>query len=323
MRIFKSVIVGLLALVIPVCALQWGYYSKFRSGMVGRDLASMEALADMQKDRMETFVRHSLDRLDLVTSRRIFRELLRDYLQKRDKDAQYQLDRSLSDARRSVPVFEVISVADMKGRVVTSTDNALVGTDVSATDQFKHGSKQNTIFLEFPDEGSGKDAHVLLSGPMVIDDRIVAVALLRIDPQELLDLLRGPENLSGSSWTLVQRVDAVRVALITPSTNGSTLVRRIVPEDGEPHVTEAMRGMEITLLDDHPSLHVHATRFVPDVGWVIMTSRDVSALEAGMRDFRHSILLLALLLAAYVVGASLYLGRLSTALAGRHSHPRH
>lgn len=323
MRIVKSIIVGLLALVVPVCALQWGYYSKFHSAMVEREVASLSALADMQKERMETFVRHSLDRIDLVTSRRIFRELLREYLKKRDKDTQYQLNRSLSDARRSVATFDVISVADLQGRIVTSTDNLLIGTDVSATDQFRQGRQQNTIALAFPHDDSGDDAHVLLSGPMVVDEQVVAVAMLRIDPTELLSLLSGPDNLAESYWTLAQRVDAVRVALITPAANGSTLVRRIVPEDAEAHLSEAMQGTETTLLDERPVSHVHATRFIPDVGWAIFMTHDVAAIDNAMRDFRHSILLLALLLTTYVMGISLYLGRVAAARSIAHAHSRH
>lgn len=311
MRIVKSIIIGFFVLVVPTCALQWGYYSKFRSEITSSEISSMEIVANMQKERMGSFVAYNLDRLDLVTSRRIFRELLKDYLKKHDKDTQYQLNRSLSDARHAIPAFDVLSVADLSGHIVTSTDNALIGTDVSSQDTFRNGLKRNSISVTFPEEG-GDEAHILLAGPMVIDDLVVAVAILKVHPAELLTLLRGPENVSEAYWTLAQRVDAVHVALITPSANGATIIRRIVSEDSESHLSEAMRGADLTILDPGPPLHTHATRFIPDVGWALLMAHDASSLTESIQDFRNSLVLLALLLSSYVIGVSLYLNHLAS-----------
>ena len=310
MRIFKFIIIGVLVLVAPVCALQWGYYSKFRSEITSREISSIEIVANMQKERMESFVAYNLDRLDIVTSRRIFRDLLKDYLKKHDKDSQYQLNRSLADIRRAIPAFDVLSVADLAGRVITSTDNALIGTDVSTQEAFRHGIKHNNVAITFPDDGGG-EAYVQLTGPMVIDDQVVAVAILKVNPAELLSLLRGPENVAEAYWTLAQRVDAVHIALITPSTNGTTITRKIISEDSESHLAEAMRGADLTILDQGPPLHTHATRFIPDVGWALLMTHDASSLQKSIEDFRNSLLLIALLLSTYVVGVSLYLNHVA------------
>lgn len=320
MRIVRSIIIGTLVLVLPVCGLQWGYYAKFRAGMLAREIASQDAIADMQRDRMEAFVASNLDRLDLVTSRRIFRELLVEYLARHDQSIQFQLNRSLSDVRRATPIFDVLSVADTKGRILTSTDNALIGTDVSSEEAFKEGAKRNAITLVFYEEGNNEEAQILLSGPMVIDEKIVAVALLKTHPAELLSILRGPGNVAENYWTLAQRADALHLTLIRPSDNGSALVHSTVPEDSGPHLVEAMRGADLTIIDDGPPVHTHVTRFVPDVGWALLGSHDISSIMETVNDFRKSLLLLSLLLMTYVVGVSLYLGRVGARSETRSHH---
>jgi hypothetical protein len=140
---------------------------------------------------------------------------------------------------------------------------------------------------------------------------------------ELLQLLRGPDNIAEGYWTLAQRVDPLRVALISPSANGAGLVRRIEPEDSQPHMSQALRGADLTLVEEGPSPRTYVTRFVASVGWSLILTGDDGYVASILADFRNSILLLMLLLSAYVAGVSLYLARIARQRESAPPHPHH
>ncbi len=247
------------------------------------------------REVMLSYVGQQRERASLVASRTRLRQLLRAHLDGAVEPGAFvtQTRRILLDARQSTRDFLDIRIADPEGRVVTATDVASLGTDVSRDPAFRTGRSQATLGLPRP-EGTGHRA--MLSAPARTNEgRALGVVLVELDVRPMLGLLEAIR--SGH--------ESARVRL---ATRPGERIRYVFPIPGEPPVLEvdatadaamarALAG-ETGFLDTHPFRGRDVVAAYQPTGyrdWALVTQVDAADAYAPVERLRQVALLASLL----------------------------
>lgn len=254
------------------------------------------------REVMLSYVGQQRERVSLVASRTRLRQLLRARLDGEVEPDPFvsQTRRILLDAKRSTRDFLDIRIADPGGRVVTATDDASLGTDVSGDPAFREGRDQATLGLPRP-EGAGHRA--MLSAPARTNEgRELGVVMVELDVRPMLGLLEAIR--SGH--------ESARVRL---ATRLGERIRYIFPIPAEPPILESEAAADAAMaralagdtgfLDTHPFRGRDAVAAYRPTGyrdWALVTQVDAAEAYAPVERLRRIALLgslLVLLIAGY------------------------
>ena len=99
------------------------------------------------RELIRTYAAHQQERVSLVASRTRLRQLLHARLDGEVEAEPFltQTRRILLDARKSTDGFLDIRIASPAGRIVTATDEASLGTDVSAEPAYREGRSEAVL----------------------------------------------------------------------------------------------------------------------------------------------------------------------------------
>ena len=254
------------------------------------------------REVMLSYVSQQHERVSLVASRTRLRQLLSAHLDGEVEPELFvsQTRRILLDARQSTRDFLDIRIAGLDGRIVTATDDASLGRNVSRDPAYVGGRAVATLGLPQPVE-TGPQA--MLSAPARTNEgRELGVVMVELDVRPMLGLL---EAIRGGHET-------ARVRL---ATRLGERIRYIFPIPADPPILEvdaaadaamahALAG-ETGFLDTHPFRGrdvVAAYRPTGYRDWALVTQVDATEAYAPVeRLYRLAWLasLLVLVIAAY------------------------
>ena len=228
------------------------------------------------REVMLSYVSQQHERVSLVASRTRLRQLLSAHLDGKVEPELFvsQTRRILLDARQSTRDFLDIRIAGLDGRIVTATDGASLGRDVSRDPAYLEGRAMATLGLPKPME-TGHQA--MLSAPARTNEgRELGVVMVELDVRPMLGLL---EAIRGGHET-------ARVRL---ATRLGERIRYIFPIPADPPILEvdaaadtamahALAG-ETGFLDTHPFRGrdvVAAYRPTGHRDWALVTQVDAA-----------------------------------------------
>ena len=251
---------------------------------------------------MLSYVAQQHERVSLVASRTRLRQLLRAHLDGEVEPEPFvsQTRRILLDARQSTRDFLDIRIAGLDGRIVTATDDASLGTDVSRDPAYLEGRSRETLGLPQPAE-TGHQA--MLSAPARTNEgRELGVVMVELDVRPMLGLLEAIR--SGH--------ETARVRL---ATRLGERIRYIFPIQAEPPILEAEAGADMAMaralagesgfLDTHPFRGREVVAAFRPAGyrdWALVTQVDAAEAYAPVERLRQLALLASffvLVIAAY------------------------
>ncbi|MBW3667049.1 MAG: hypothetical protein KY394_05575, partial [Actinobacteria bacterium] len=108
-----------LTLILGVLTLTAGYLHE-RSVLIGESTERIEAVAEVQKARLEAYVEGTQQSVALIASRTRFRSALNEYAQSSDPELVGEMEKTLSDAVAADDRVVLIEVLDLQGEVVVS-----------------------------------------------------------------------------------------------------------------------------------------------------------------------------------------------------------
>ena len=254
------------------------------------------------REVMLSYVAQQHERVSLVASRTRLRQLLRAHLDDEVEPESFlsQTRRILLDARQSTRDFLDIRIAGPDGRIVTATDDASLGTDVSRDPTYLEGHFQATLGLPQPAETGHR---AMLSAPARTNEgRELGVVMVELDVRPMLGLLEAIR--SGH--------ETARVRL---ATRLGERIRYIFPIPGEPPILEvetaadaamarALAG-EAGFLDTHPFRGREVVAAYRPAGyrdWALVTQVDAAEAYAPVERLRQ----LALLASLFVLVIAAY-----------------
>ncbi len=294
------------------------------SHFVARGLLESQILAGLRvasagrNDLLVAFVDQQKERVGLVSSRTRLRQLLASHSLAHgtlSEDQRHEFiaatQRILQDARNAINSFEEIWIADPTGRVITASDDRVIGRDIAADVDFQQGLREPHVGVPFLGTDGRLMAH--LTGPVATDDQqTIGVVVVFVQASRLVQILERTPELTAGMEVLVGCRSGDKIRYLVPRRDGRP---HEVGAADVPAMLDALagnRGERIERYEGVPSLVVYgpldyqSPRFRQ---WGIVASMPTSVAFAPLTTlgFRFALLDGALILSA--VGLSLLAAR--------------
>jgi len=320
----RLVIGALLILLFPLLVTHALCYMAAASMLEDRALSQLESVASMQKKRVAAIIAQNGERLRLVSSRTQLRLNLAAFLAGHDGEQQAKMNKILQDARDSIPCFQDISVLDLEGTVVASTDPEQVGRTLKGEEAFTKGGRGVCDdLLSLDDTGR---LMFLLAGPLMLEGRPLGVVVIRADADTLVSLARDYSGLGETGETiLVARTEAGAVLCLTPLRFDETAaLTKSVPGDRDTSpLVQAILGnarLHADGIDYRGERVIAASESIERPGWGLVVKVDRSEALAPVAKLRTISLVVAACSAAAVVLIALWFSRTITGPISNLTH---
>ena len=292
-------------LILWVLALALGY-PRERSVLVEESTAKIEAVAEVQKARLEAYLDGVERSVGQVASRTRLRSALAAYVTSRDPDLVEEMERILADAAGADNRVILIEVRDLDGEAVASTggDASYLDGNEGYIDRAKDGPVRGLIV----GDGSGGLSHVA-AGPIVFEDGLVGVAVVVESATPLLELVSDYTGLGETGETVLgRRLPDGTVAFLTPLRfDPDAALARTETEGSSASTLVALSGEESVLTEavDYRGESVFAaTRYLAAADWGVVVKIDTDEILAPLDEYAvGAALALVVVLAVAAVGS--------------------
>jgi signal transduction histidine kinase len=276
-----------------------------RSVLVEESTERIEAVAEVQKARLEAYVEGTQHSVALVASRTRFRSALDEYATSSDPALIVEMGKILSDAVAADARLVLIEVLDLDGEVVVSTsgDVSYAADNPDYLDQARDEIVSGLIVRDV----SGGLSHVA-AGPIVLEDRLLGVAVVVETAEPLLDLVSDFTGLGATGETQLGRESDEETVFLTPLRfDRDAAMTRTVTDGSAAPMLAAVNGEEVVRTDavDYRGEPVFAaTRYLASADWGVVVKIDVSEVFAPLGEYRiGAAFALAVVLVAAAVGS--------------------
>ncbi|RLD63712.1 MAG: hypothetical protein DRJ01_03070 [Bacteroidetes bacterium] len=144
--------------------------------VINNAIKNLEAVSLAQKNYLTNIDGLNKERVILISSRSQLLKSLKKFIQSPQKQHQTTMNGILNDALKSIPNFTEISVINLKGIIVASTNTEKIGTKIQQNHCFLNGQKGNIDSHLFLDENKNLKIH--LSGPLILYKELIGVLLI-------------------------------------------------------------------------------------------------------------------------------------------------
>lgn len=281
MRIKKKLI--LLFILISLLPLTFTILTTFviaKKSLTSQVLKQLDSVATIQKHRLIGIMENNLERLSLIASRTQLRLSLNNFLSDPNESYQKKMNKILSDAQASIHDFEDIAVLTMKGKVVASTNNSLIGMDFSKEVFFQKGLDKKNVDIFFLDEYG--NLRMYLSGPLYLEEKLIGVLAVKSTAHNIITLVTDYTGLGETGETIIAKQDEKGNALfLTPIRfDSEAALKRTVNKDntGNP-IIQALNKKEVlcrNAFNYHGEPVLASTRYIEeaDTGLAVIVHQD-------------------------------------------------
>jgi len=284
-------------------------YTIAKSSITERVLDQLESVATIQKNRLGGMIDQNLERLALVASRTQLRLSLKAFNEKPQQAYQDKMNRILHDAKGSIACFREISVLDLKGNVVASTNAKSLGKSHADEEYFLVGQKRSRADMLYL--GEGGELRLRLSGPLLLEGKLIGVVGIEADADNLIALVGDYSGLGKTGETLLLvKTDAEHMVSITPTRfDMNAALRRTIPVEKDPvsAVTEVERIIHALDYRNEPVLQV--SEYIDKTGWHLVVKIDRAEAFASITRLSVWLLVAMLITAIVVIFVSFHLAR--------------
>ncbi|WP_182865407.1 response regulator [Rhodopirellula sp. JC639] len=193
-------------------------YQFAKRGVTTQIHARLKTVAHDRQQRVLAYVNQQKERVALVASR----TRLRGYLDERIHDEideekfRQGAERILRDAKSSTEEFLAISITDLQGRVITSTDSGELGQDLSDHPDYRQGRSGTHLGTPFRDD-AGKFVAWLTAPAKTNDGDFLGVVVVRLDVDRLANILHDTTGLGASGEVLIAARRGEQLHYLIPS----------------------------------------------------------------------------------------------------------
>nr|NQU90953.1 hypothetical protein [Bacteroidota bacterium] len=167
---------------------------------------NLKAISSIQLNRIENINSQNLERFNLISSRTQLRISLSEYGKNPQEKLQQKMNAILEDARLSVADFDQISIINLTGEIVSSTNKTIIGENADLNDSvFILSQKQNiTNIYNLDEKGNLK---IYMYGPLVYNNKTQGILFIVASSEKIQNFLSDYSGLGNSGYTSVVFTD--------------------------------------------------------------------------------------------------------------------
>jgi len=228
---------------------------------------------------------------------------LDNYLQNNNPEDLAKINTILSSAVNSISDFHRIVIVSVDGKVLASTEENFGIENFVENPAFIAGKNDSFILTEMDEH-----QHLLVSGPLILDDELLGVIMIDIEPSTFFEITQDYSGLGESGETiLAKRDDEGNALFITPLRfDPDASFSRVVSKDRlDIPITQALLMREVASInsvDYRGEKVLSVTRYIEstDMGMVVK----INSSEAYASVFESSLLLLGVVIVLFGAMAS-------------------
>ncbi len=312
----KLIVVFLTISLIPLFIFAFIIYLQTEQYIKKETLDKLDAIASIQKNRVQTMLDQNIERLIMFTNRIQLKEDLDHYNKQKSVQSQQFINNLLDSAKSDIPSFKDISILDTNGIVVAST-NKEIGSNQSKEEYFLNGLKHNDVTIIFKDKKNPNAIREYLTGPLVLNGKTIGVAVIESDSaSNFFTAFQNNEGLGQTGEFYVAEKDKNGDALlISPLRNisNASLNFKVSKNDIDSPIIQATIFKKEKIITDaqdyrgEPVLSV--TRYIKAADWGLVVKIDQKEAFASLDNLKYLIIVTGTIIGFLIIIASLVLGK--------------
>lgn len=318
----KLVLAFLFTALIPFAVLGSLSYSSAKAALEKQALEDLTLAAEAEREHLYTFFEALKGRVLDFSSDGFIRDSAEAMSKLDSKDQRYaELQKALSEhlLRNKLPLDEsihLILITDASGRVVSTTNNAEIGSDVSKNDYFRLGSSEAYAGgMFYTHQRHGEMRHIVAAAPLRGRETGAFLGVIT-NYYHMNDLDKILSGTFGRRETLDIYLVNMDNLLITPSRFGGEVLKQRIDT---PPVQECAEGREMAgVYKNHLGSEVlGASMCIPAMDWTLVTEISTSEAFAPVMALRNVMVVLGIALAmlAFLLAYVLAIGISSPMIA--------
>jgi hypothetical protein len=176
-------------------------YIIVKNTVIKNAINNLEAVSSAQQNYLENLDEQNKERLNLVTNRTQLLLNLRNFVHKPKKQYQLKMNTILKEAMKSISDFKRLSILDLDGNIVASTNAESTGTVNHDTHCFHIGQRENIANHFFLDKNNKLNLH--LSGPLKIDNELIGVLIITISGDKITNFVSDYSLFGETGYTFL------------------------------------------------------------------------------------------------------------------------
>ena len=289
-------------------------YISAKQVLTNEILNKLENIASVEEINIENVIEETREKIKLISTRLQLKIDLDKYNNNIDRGESLSfLNKTINTIKSAINNFEEISLYDLTGTIVASTNNSIVGRNYANDKFFLQGKSQNELSFLFRDKNNEIKSY--LTGPLILDGKLIGVATAIYNLENLLSIFQTYVGLGKTGeLILVKRDDNGDALFITPSrfNSGTFLNLKVNKNETNTPIIQSLLKDEKTFTDtiDYRGIPVLAvTRYLEGVDLGLISKIDKVEAFAPLEKLEYLTIISGILVAILVIIVSLIIGK--------------
>ncbi|MDX1295644.1 MAG: diguanylate cyclase, partial [Sulfurimonadaceae bacterium] len=291
------------------------YYFNSQRAIKKDALEKLEAMANVQHQRIKNLVLENREKLKLVNSRTQMRRSLQTYDETGEHASLEMVNRILSDAMRELQSIEDIFILDREGAFLTGVAKRDTTLNYGEHPLFIKGKKDHAVSV-LHDADAPKSLEIIFSAPLELQGEFLGVIAMQVRMDALHEYMRDYSGLGKTGEVLMAFETAEKKMLFfTPLRFKSFPILIESGSDFAKPMQSALSRVDKTFeesLDYRGEPVIAISRYLEELDFGIVVKMDRTELLETSYELTILILELIIVLIVIVIGASLFLARMIT-----------
>ena len=316
MKIRSQLIVYFLVIsLIPLTIIGIFNYISAEQLLKKEILNKLENIATLGEKNIENVIEENLEKIKLISTSLQLKIELDKYNNNIDRNqSQISMNNIINPIKSAIKNVEDISIRDLTGMIVASTNNSAIGKNHTTDKLFIQDKLQNDVSIFFKDKNNKIKLYV--GSPIIYNGKLIGLVTAIYNLENLLSIFQTYEGLGKTGeFILVQKNDnGDGVLFMNPLRFDSVTAFNLnISKDqiNTPTIQSLLKN-EKTFTDtlDYRGIPVLAvTRYLESIDWGLVTKIDKLEAFIPLENLKYVTIINGILVGILVIIASLIIGK--------------
>ena len=316
MKIRSKLIVYFLVIsLIPLIIIGIFNYISAEQLLKKEILNKLENIATLGEKNTENVIAENLEKIKLISTNLQLKIELDKYNNNIDRNkSQVSMNNIINPIKSTIKNFEDISIRDLTGTIVASTNNSAIGKNHANDKLFIQGKLQNDVSIFFKDKNNKIKLYV--GSPIIYDGKLIGLVTAIYNLDNLLSIFQTYEGLGKTGeFILVHKNDnGDGVLFMNPLRfdSGTAFNLNISKDQINTPTIQSLLKNEKTFTDtlDYRGIPVLAvTRYLEGIDWGLVAKIDKLEAFTPLENLKYVTIISGILVGIMVIIASLIIGK--------------